>query len=75
MSQGMDPEVKRYFRKIIYSLSYGLLWMTLNVMAGIYWGFGLIEGHFKFYNLLFFCWLLASLGLLLYYYYRTWRNT
>jgi len=74
MSQGMDPEVKKYFRKIIYSLSFGLLWMTLNVMAGIYWGFGLIEGHLKFSNLLFFCWMLASLGLLLYYYYRTWRN-
>jgi hypothetical protein len=71
----MDPEVKKYFIKILYSLSLGLLWMTLNVTTGIYWGMAIINNGISLTNVLFFLLLLASLGLLLYYYYRTWRST
>jgi len=70
----MDPEVKKYFIKILYSLSFGLLWMALNVTAGIYWGLGIIENGISILNLLFFLWVLLSLAILLYYYYRTWRT-
>jgi len=71
----MDPEVKKYFIKILYSLSFGLLWMALNVTAGIYWEMGFISNGLSILNIAFFVWLLFSLGLLLYYYYRTWRST
>jgi len=71
----MDPEVKKYFIKILYSLSFGLLWMALNVTAGIYWGMAIISNGLSILNVLFFVWLLLSLVLLLYYYYRTWRST
>ena len=71
----MDPEVKKYFIKILYSLSLGLFWMALNVTTGIYWGMGIISNGISLINVLFFLLLLSSLGLLLYYYYRTWRST
>ena len=71
----MDPEVKKYFIKILYSLSLGLFWMALNVTAGIYWGMAIIENRISFINIVFFLLLLSSLALLLYYYYRTWRST
>jgi len=71
----MDPEVKKYFIKILYSLSFGLLWMALNTTAGIYWEMAIISNCLSIPNVLFFVWLLLSLALLLYYYYRTWRST
>jgi hypothetical protein len=74
MSEGVEPEVKKYFLKILYSFTYGLLWLALNVVGGIYWGYGLIHGRLSVNNLLFFGWFLLSLAALLYYYYRTWRN-
>ena len=71
----MDPEVKKYFIKILYSLSIGLLWMALNTTAGIYWEMAIISNGLSILNVLFFVWLLLSLAALLYYYYRTWRST
>ena len=71
----MDPEVKKYFIKILYSLSFGLLWMALNITAGIYWEMAIISNGLSVLNVLFFVWLLLSLALLLYYYYRTWLST
>jgi hypothetical protein len=75
MSEGMEPEVKKYLLKILYSLCYGLLWLALNVLSGFYWGFGIIKQQVSISNILFFLWFLLSLGLLLYYYYRTWKKT
>jgi hypothetical protein len=70
----MDPEVKKYFVKILYSLSLGLFWMALNVTTGIYWEMATINNGLSLMNVLFFLLLLISLALLLYYYYRTWRT-
>jgi hypothetical protein len=36
MPFGMDPEVARYFRKILRSLFAGLMWLFINITAGIY---------------------------------------
>jgi hypothetical protein len=74
MSDGFEPEVKKYFLKILYSFSYGLLWLTLNVVGGIYWEHAIIRGGISLYNVAFYAFFLASLAALLYYYYRTWRN-
>jgi hypothetical protein len=74
MEQGMDPDVKKYLRKILNSLVYGLLWLALNVLGGLYWEYGIINGSLSLYNILFFTWFLFSLTMLLYYYYRVWRK-
>jgi hypothetical protein len=74
MEQGMDPDVKKYLLKILNSLVYGLLWLALNVLGGLYWEYGIINGRLSLYNILFFAWFLFSLAVLLYYYYRVWRK-
>jgi hypothetical protein len=74
MEQGMDPDVKKYLRKVLNSLFYGLLWLALNVLAGLYWELGTINGRPSIYNILFYTWFAVSLTGLLYYYYRTWRK-
>ena len=74
MPQGMEPEAKKYLLKVLNSLSFGLLWLTLNVLGGLYWGYAIIEEKLSLSNVLFFAWFLLSLIVLLYFYYRIWRK-
>jgi hypothetical protein len=74
MEQGWDPEVKRYFRKIIYSFSFGLMWLMSGVTAGLYFGLAYRNDVPLVYNILFYAGLVFTLVLLLRYYYRLWRK-
>jgi len=74
MPQGMEPEVRKYLFKVLNSLCYGLLWMALNVLSGLYWGYAIINGKLSVANVLFFAWFVLSLLLLLYLYYRIWST-
>ncbi|TMI97663.1 MAG: hypothetical protein E6H06_01165 [Bacteroidetes bacterium] len=74
MPQGMEPEAKKYLFKVLNSLCFGLLWLTLNVLGGLYWGYAIIEDRLSIFNILFFTWFVLSLVALLYYYYRLWKK-
>lgn len=69
----MDPEVKEYFRKIIASFSVGLLWLFVAATSGLYFGLGIVDYSVHWYNWLFYFFFLASLFLLLRFYYRLWK--
>ena len=75
MPQGMEPEVRKYLFKVLNSLCYGLLWMALNVLGGLYWGYATINGKLSVGNILFFTWFILSLTALLYSFYRIWSTT
>ncbi|HEX2535955.1 MAG TPA: hypothetical protein VHK69_19575 [Chitinophagaceae bacterium] len=70
----MDPEVKRYFRKIINSFSWGLIWLLAMAMIGLYYRLALFPDGFSWRNGLFYALFLGSFCLLLRYYYRTWKE-
>jgi len=72
MAFGMDPEVARYFRKILRSLFAGLMWLFINVTAGIYFQLAYSKDYSSFVHVLFFAWLVISLCLLLWYLYKIW---
>jgi hypothetical protein len=74
MPQGMEPDVRKYLFKVLNSLCYGLLWLALNVLGGLYWGYGTINGKLSVGNILFFTWFILSLTALLYSYYRIWSE-
>jgi len=74
MEQGFDPEIKKYFRKIISSFSFGFLWLFANVIAGLYFGLGFRGERPFIYTILFYVLSVATLVLLLKYYYRIWRK-
>ena len=74
MPQGMEPEAKKYLLKVLNSLSFGLLWLALNVLSGLYWGYAIIENKLSLSNILYFAWFVLSLFALLYGYYRIWRK-
>jgi uncharacterized membrane protein len=74
METGWDPDVKKYFIKILNSISFGLLWLMACVTAGIYYGFAYTDGKPVIYTILFYTGMALSLFFLLRYYYRAWRK-
>jgi hypothetical protein len=68
----MDPEVAKYFRKIISSFGMGLLWMFSIITAGFYFRLAMINKSFQWYNGLFYAFCAVSFLLLIRYYYRMW---
>jgi hypothetical protein len=72
--RGWDPEIKKYFRKIIGSFTYGLLWILSCTTAGIYYQLGYRNGKPLVYTILFYTGMLITLLLLLRYLYNTWKK-
>ena len=72
---GMDPEVKRYFRKIMNSFAFGLLWMLTLSTAGLFFKLAYVEDHLRWYNIAFYVFCLVSFAALLWYYYHTWKDS
>lgn len=72
MAFGMDPEVTKYFKKIIRSLFAGLMWLFINITIGIYFQVAYSKSFPVIIHVLFFIWLAISLVLLLWYLYRIW---
>ncbi|MFL5788173.1 MAG: hypothetical protein ACJ748_08970 [Flavisolibacter sp.] len=70
---GMDPEIKRYFRKILNSFSVGLMWLLSIATAGLFFGLAIAPNGLMWYNILFYIIAFSSLAALIYYYYRVWR--
>ncbi len=72
MEQGWDPEVKKYFQKILNTIGYGLLWLMGSLTAGLY--FGLAYHAITVYSIIFYTAFTVSLFLLIRYYYRMWKK-
>ena len=73
MEQGWDPGVKKYFRKILNSISYGLIWMIGCMIAGLYFELAYTNGKPLIYTIIFYVVMAITLGLLVRYLYRTWK--
>lgn len=74
MAFGMDPEVARYFRKILRSLFAGLMWLFSNITLGIYFKMAYGSEYAEIVHILFYIWLSLSLAILLWYLYRVWKK-
>ncbi len=69
-----DPGVKKFFLKILNSVCLSLIWMMGAATAGIYYQLGYDHGQPVFQVILFYIIMLATLGLLIRYLYKTWKN-
>ena len=73
-NQGMDPEVRRYFRKIMATVGAGLLWIMLMVVAGLYFRLGYFVNGLDWYNGIFYVVFFVTLILVLRFLYNVWRK-
>jgi hypothetical protein len=69
-----DKEVKKYFRKILYSISWSLILLIAALTFGLYHQLAFIGKNPSLYNILFYCFFLIGLTFLVRYLIRTWRN-
>ncbi len=74
MEQGWDPDVKKYFVRILNTISIGLFWMMASVTAGIYFKLGYRTDRPLIWVILFYIILVASLAGLIRYFYKIWKN-
>jgi hypothetical protein len=73
-NRGMDPEVKRYFKKIMNSFALGALWLLTISTAGLFFNLGIARDGVKWYNIVFYAIAFTSFAALLYYYYKLWHR-
>lgn len=72
-NSGMDPEIKKLFKKIVNSFSWGALWLLGIATLGIFFQLGVVTNGIRWYNILFYLVLVSSLFLLIRYYFRAWK--
>lgn len=70
----MEKEVKDFFKRIIQTISLGLLWLLINATAGIMYGHMFIDKKPTLGNIIFYCWLILSFILILRYYIKLWSK-
>jgi hypothetical protein len=70
----MEPEMRAFLLRILYTLTMGLIWMIINVWAGIYMGWLFFEGNMKTGNVIFYSFMVISLGFLVWYYVKLWKG-
>lgn len=74
MEQGWDPEVKKFFGKILNTISYGLIWIMTMAVLGLYFGFAYADDRPVIYPILFYCFMAITLFFLIRYFYKTWTK-
>jgi len=70
----MEPEVKDFLKRIVWSFFVGLSWMMLNMTLGIYFDLLFIRDNISLSNILYYIFFVGSLALLIWFYYRTWKK-
>ncbi len=70
----MEPEVKAFLVLIMQSVSVTLLWMLVNMTAGIYFDLAFFEGYPSVWNIIYYIFFLGTLLLLVMYLRKKWEN-
>ena len=70
----MEPGVRQYLIRILNTLSIGLLWMAVNMTAGIMYDLAFIHEKVTAGNIIFYIWFLISLAAFLLWVIKTWSK-
>jgi hypothetical protein len=73
-NSGMDPEIRRLFRKILNSFSFAALWLLGIATLGIFFQLGFVRDGIRWYNILFYLVFVISLWALIRYYLKQWNH-
>jgi hypothetical protein len=68
----MEPEVWVFLQKIVWSLSAIMVWMLINILFGIKWGYAFFEKGNTLGAVIFYVWLIVSLYFLYKLYQKFW---
>ena len=70
----MEPEVKDFLRRIVWSVALGFFWLMLTLGIGAYNNLLVPEHTLSIGNIIFYIWMAGTLAALIYLYYRIWKK-
>jgi len=70
----MENDAKDFLRRVVWSLSLGLLWLTTTIALGAYNKLLVPEGTLTIGNIIFYIWMAGSLAALIWLNYRIWKK-
>ncbi len=70
----MEEDASRFLKRVVWSLSSGLLWLFINLGLGIYNGWMVPVHGITIGNIIFYIWMGISLGLLIWVNYKIWKE-
>jgi hypothetical protein len=71
---GMEPEARRYLKKVLNSIFVGMFWLIAVMFFGIFlYAAFPVHGRIDGINIAFYIFFLVSLAGLVWYYYRMWK--
>jgi len=74
MNSGMEDDVKDFLKRIIWTVSLGLVWLTTTITIGAYNKLLVPEHGLQLGNIIFYIWMAGSLGALIYVLSRIWKK-
>lgn len=70
----MEPGIKEFFKRLVTTISLLLLWMIINVTIGIKYNYAFFQEHIRWYNIVFYIWMIASFAALIRFYKKLWEK-
>lgn len=74
MNSGIEPETRDFLKRIIQTISVGMLFLLLHMTFGLYFNWAFFEGDIRTGNIIYYIFLFLSLAGLIYFYYRLWKG-
>jgi hypothetical protein len=69
----MEPEVREFLQRIVWTLSIALLWLMINTIAGLRFELAILDGNHQMATIFFYIWLFLSLFLMLKLFRKWWK--
>lgn len=70
----MEPDIRHFLITIMQTISMSLLWLLINMTAGIYFDLGFFEGQPSWKNYVYYVLAIGSFLLLVRYIRRKWKG-
>jgi Ca2+/Na+ antiporter len=70
----MEPDVRAFLILVMQSVSMVLLWMLMNMTAGVYFDLAFFEGHITIWNIVYYIFLLGTFYWLIIYLKKKWKG-
>lgn len=70
----MEDDARELLRRTLMTVSVGSLWLLVNSTLGIMFGWFFFDNKPTLGNYLFYLWFLLSLGGIIWYFIKTWKD-
>ena len=70
----MEEDAKELLRRTLMTVSVGSLWLLVNSTFGLMFGWFFFDKRPTLGNYIFYVWFLLSLGGIIWYFIKTWKN-